>query len=153
MKKPDNSENSAEAFLTTGAAARHCQVSSAALKRWIRAGRLAGFKTVGGHARIPVDEFKRFLREHGMPPYPAAAPASIPVLDVLMPLLDGVEVCRRLKRNPATRELKILGISGFPDAVAALLAAGADACLTKPLSLQAIERELERLLAPVARRW
>ena len=201
MKKPDNSENSAEAFLTTGEAARHCQVSSAALKRWIRAGRLAGFKTVGGHARIPVDEFKRFLREHGMPPYPAAAPASIPVLvvddepdvvgfltallvehplgfkvetatdgyealikvgafkpallilDVLMPLLDGVEVCRRLKRNPATRELKILGISGFPDAVAALLAAGADACLTKPLSLQAIERELERLLAPVARRW
>ena len=200
MKKSDNSENQAGS-LTTGEAARHCQVSSAALKRWIRAGRLAGFKTVGGHARIPVDEFRRFLREHGMPPYPASTSAPIPVLvvddepdvvgfltallaehplgfkvetatdgyealikvgafkpallilDVLMPLLDGVEVCRRLKRNPATRELKILGISGFPDAVAALLAAGADACLTKPLSLQAIERELERLLAPVARRW
>jgi len=198
VKKSKHPDNSPGTFLTAGEAARHCQVCPAALKRWIRAGRLGGFKTLGGHARIAVDEFQRFLHEHGMPPYPLGAPASIPVLvvddepeivgflaalladhplgfkvetatdgyealikvgafkpallilDVLMPLLDGVEVCRRLKSNPATRGLKILGISGYPDAVAALLAAGADACLTKPLSLHAIERELERLLAPAA---
>jgi len=192
MKKRTNTKN--RMFLTTGAAARHCQVSPAALKRWIRAGRLSGFQTVGGHARIPLEEFQRFLHEHRMPPYsePAREPIAVLVvddepevvdflaallaehprgfkvetatdgyealikvgafkpalliLDVRMPRLDGVEVCRRLKDNPATRDLKILGITGYPDAAETLLASGADACLAKPLTLAGVERELARLL-------
>ena len=81
MKKRTNTKN--RMFLTTGAAARHCQVSPAALKRWIRAGRLSGFQTVGGHARIPLEEFQRFLHEHRMPPYsePALEPIAVLVVD------------------------------------------------------------------------
>jgi excisionase family DNA binding protein len=179
--------------LTTGEAAAHCQVSPPALKRWIREGRLRAFKTAGGHARIALDDFGRFLRAHGMPPYPAAEGAGVLIaddepalvgvlvnllldhrpdvkletasdgyealikvgsfkpalliLDVTMPGLDGIEVCRHLKTNPDTRGVKILGITGYRDRIPALLAAGADACLAKPFTSDQIQRELERLLA------
>ncbi len=189
LKKP-----SSPAYLTTGQAARHCQVSIPALKGWIRSGRLTAFKTPGGHSRIELAEFQRFLQKHGMPAYPIASPTSrilivddeplivdlfvelltrdprgfdletatngydalikvgsfkpsVLILDVVMPELDGIEVCRRLKEDPETRRIKILGVTGYPDSVPDLIAAGADACLTKPLNLRKMEPELERLLA------
>lgn len=70
----------------------------------------------------------------------------IVILDVVMPRLDGVEVCRRLKANPETRDIKILGVTGYPDRIPALLEAGADACITKPMDLAHVRQELERLL-------
>ncbi len=181
-------------FVTTGQAARHCQVSVPALRRWIQHGQLKAFKTPGGHLRIVGEEFQRFLREHGMPAYPTlpsearilvvddepdvvglfmeflagdprgfkletatdgyealikvgAFRPSLLLLDILMPRVDGVEVCRRLKADPETRAIKILGITGHPDSIPALLEAGADACLTKPVDLGRLRQEAERLLA------
>jgi excisionase family DNA binding protein len=75
---------------------------------------------------------------------------SLLILDVLMPRLDGIEVCRHLKRNPDTQDIKILGITGHPHLIPALLEVGADACLTKPLQIQHIRHELENLLSAVA---
>ena len=60
--------------LTTGQAARHCQVSIPALQRWIRDGRLTASKTPGGHCRIELEEVQRFLRQYGMPPYATSMP-------------------------------------------------------------------------------
>jgi CheY-like chemotaxis protein len=68
------------------------------------------------------------------------------ILDALMPRLDGVEVCRRLKAAPETRAIQILGITGYPDMVPALIEAGADVCLTKPLDLRLVQEALQRLL-------
>src|SRR5713101_5400355 len=68
--------------LTTGQAARHCQVSIPALKRWIRDGRLAAFKTPRGHCRIELEELQRFLRQYGMPLYPTS------VLDIRILIVD-----------------------------------------------------------------
>ena len=181
-------------FVTTGQAARHCQVSVPALRRWIQRGQLNAFKTPGGHFRIVREELQRFLREHGMPPYPVppsearilivddepevvellreflagdprgfkletatdgyealikvgAFRPSLLLLDNLMPRVDGIEVCRRLKADPEIRAIKILGITGHPETIPALLEAGADACLTKPMDLVQVRREVERLLA------
>ncbi len=72
---------------------------------------------------------------------------SVLILDVVMPRLDGVEVCRRLKASPETRTIKILGMTGYPGMIPALLEAGADAGLTKPLDLRNVQQTLERLLA------
>ncbi len=72
---------------------------------------------------------------------------SVLILDVVMPRLDGMEVCRRVKAEPETRATKILGITGYPDMIPALLEAGADACLTKPADLPQVPHALERLLA------
>jgi excisionase family DNA binding protein len=41
------------------------EVSPAALKKWIQQGKLAAFRTPGGHFRILADEFERFQKTHG----------------------------------------------------------------------------------------
>lgn len=94
---------------------------------------------------------RRFKLETAMDGYEAlikigSFKPSIVILDVVMPRLDGVEVCRRLKANPETRNIKILGVTGYPDRIPALLEAGADACVTKPMDLAHVRQELERLL-------
>src|SRR5215831_20764345 len=83
VKKPKNPEKaSPRASLTTGQAASHCQVSTPTVKTWIREGRLRAFKTPGGHARIAVDEFQRFLKRHRMPIYPTPPPpAGVLIVD------------------------------------------------------------------------
>ena len=58
--------------LTTRQAAAHCRVSIPTLRRWIRAGELGAHLTPGGHRRIDLHEFQRFLRAHGRPAYPVA---------------------------------------------------------------------------------
>lgn len=70
------------------------------------------------------------------------------VLDLRMPGLDGLEVCRRIKSNPATRTTKILAVTAFPQdfAKAAALEAGADAFLTKPFTLRALKAHVRRLV-------
>ena len=70
------------------------------------------------------------------------------VLDVRMPGLDGFQVCRKVKGDPATSRTRILAITGFVAANARerLLAAGADGFLQKPLQLDALYAEVTRLL-------
>lgn len=184
-------------FITTGEVARHCQASVPAVRQWIRDGRLQAFQTPGGHARIEVAEFKRFLERYGMPSYRATeasddeAPRVLVVeddpevvqliqdflevhprpleveaasdgydalikvgsfrpdlliLDVVMPRLDGIEVCRRLRAVPETRDVKIIAITGHPEMVQPILTAGADACVPKPFDFRTLSKEVGRLL-------
>jgi excisionase family DNA binding protein len=57
------------------------------------------------------------------------------VLDLMMPGMDGFEVCRRLRARPTLTHIRIVAVTGFssPENVDRILAAGADACLAKPL--------------------
>jgi len=52
-------------YLTTGRVGQMLEVSPAAIKKWIRQGKLAAFRTPGGHFRILAGEFERFRRNHG----------------------------------------------------------------------------------------
>jgi CheY-like chemotaxis protein len=56
------------------------------------------------------------------------------LLDVNMPDLDGLEVCRRIKSDPDLEDVKIIMLTGAsnPADQEAGLAAGADTYLTKP---------------------
>ncbi len=56
------------------------------------------------------------------------------LLDLVMPEMDGFEVCQRLKGNEATRHIPVVVITGRKDREANLLAieAGADDFLVKP---------------------
>lgn len=69
------------------------------------------------------------------------------ILDVVMPGLDGIQVCRRLKEVPESSAVTILGITAHEDAVPELLRAGAEACLVKPFDLVDFRRVVQRLLA------
>jgi CheY-like chemotaxis protein len=73
---------------------------------------------------------------------------TILILDVLMPGLDGIEVCRRLKADNRGQAIKILGITAHPAAIPALIEAGADLCLAKPIDLVSLEQAIDRLLDP-----
>ena len=68
------------------------------------------------------------------------------ILDAMMPKLNGIEVCRHLKSNPETQAIRILGVIGYPEMAPDLLAAGAEAVLTKPLALDEVESHLDRLV-------
>lgn len=70
------------------------------------------------------------------------------LLDRRMPGLDGADLCRMVKADPATRETRILAMSALPDPEARepMLAAGADAFLAKPFTLPQLEAEVARLL-------
>src|SRR3989449_7212394 len=75
---------------------------------------------------------------------------DIILLDVMMPDIDGFEVCRRLKSNPATHFIPVVIVTALdsPSDRVRGLEAGADDFLTKPVSdiaLIARVRSLSRL--------
>jgi len=72
---------------------------------------------------------------------------TVIVLDVMMPGLDGVEVCRRI--NHANAKVVMLTARDDPELERAATEAGADAFLTKPFSSIELLDVIERLLEPV----
>ena len=80
----------------------------------------------------------------------AAEKPDIILLDVMMPGMDGFQVCRRLKEDQATRHIPVVlvtALDGRSDRIAGL-EAGADEFLTKPIDdviLFARVRSLTRL--------
>ena len=66
------------------------------------------------------------------------------VLDLMMPGMDGFEVCRRLRARPTLNHIRIVAVTGFasPENVDRILAAGADACLEKPIDSERLLAEL-----------
>ena len=69
------------------------------------------------------------------------------VLDLQMPDLDGAEICRRLKTNEATREIKILIVSAnLPRESELLNEIMADEYLAKPIGVNELLCSVEDLL-------
>lgn len=66
------------------------------------------------------------------------------VLDLMMPGIDGFEVCRRLRARPTLNHVRIVAITGLhsPENVERIMTAGADACLPKPLDPERLLAEL-----------
>ena len=84
------------------------------------------------------------------------------LLDVMMPRISGFEVCKRLRSDPATRDIAILMITALdqPSDIDRAVEAGTDDFLSKPinktelllhvrslLSSRTNQRELDRTLA------
>ena len=64
------------------------------------------------------------------------------LLDLMLPALDGFQVARQLKGDPATRAIPIVAVSAMarPDDREAALAAGCDEFVRKPFDLDELER-------------
>jgi adenylate cyclase len=65
-------------------------------------------------------------------------PPDVILLDVMMPQLDGFEVCRRLKKDARTAHIPILMVTALSERMERLMgiAAGASDFLSKPVDLQ-----------------
>ena len=71
------------------------------------------------------------------------------LLDVMLPLRDGFEVCQRVRDDPALAAVKIVMLTarGREVEVAKGLALGADLYITKPFATRELLASVERLLA------
>ena len=65
-----------------------------------------------------------------------ASPPDLVLLDLMMPAMDGLEVCRRLRQDPATARLPIVMLTAKGDEVDRVigLEIGADDYVVKPFS-------------------
>ena len=71
------------------------------------------------------------------------------VLDVMLPVIDGFEVCRQLRADPAQAQLKILLLTarGRAAEVERGVAVGADTYMTKPFATRDLVTKVHQLLA------
>jgi CheY-like chemotaxis protein len=58
------------------------------------------------------------------------------LLDIMMPKLSGFEVCKTLKKNPATKRIMVLMVTalGEPGDIERAVSAGCDDFLSKPIN-------------------
>lgn len=179
----------ADRLLTSHEVGELLQVNPSSVKNWVDEGRIAAFRTPGGHRRIRVADLVEFLDRHAMPiprklasvgrrrmlivdddavhlralerrikAYKSRVQVELTdngidalvlvgsfkphliVLDVYMPELDGLEVCRRLKMRADTRSIDVVITSAhLTKAVEEnAMAAGALVCIPKPIDLRII---------------
>ena len=79
----------------------------------------------------------------------AAEQPDLILMDLEMPVIDGWEAARRLKSNPQTRAIPIVGLSAHALAGARekAIAAGCDEFDTKPVEFERLVATLRRILA------
>ena len=70
---------------------------------------LSGILKIAGHAPRPVSSGEMALSAIG------AKPPELVLLDIMMPEMDGFEVCRRLKSAEDTRNIPVIFISALDD--------------------------------------
>ncbi len=184
----------ADRLLTSHEVGALLQVNPSSINKWVNEGRLAAFRTPGGHRRIRAGDLVVFLDTHKMPVPRSLSSAAkrrmlvvdddlpqlqaiqrllkphmdrvqvalvgngidalvqvgafkphLIVLDVFMPELDGLEVCRRLKANPDTREIDVIVTSGSftPALEENAVSAGALRCLPKPIDIKLVLEDLK----------
>lgn len=76
-------------------------------------------------------------------------PPDLILLDIMLPIIDGFEVCQRIRENPRWDKIKIILLTamGSDANVAKGLALGADAYIIKPFSNVDIVKKVKELLS------
>ena len=91
-----------------------------------------------------------YTGEGGMALINAERPDAV-LLDLMLPDIEGFEVCQRLRAADETAELPVLSISARTDSASRVRAqnAGANAYFTKPVAMPLLINKLEEVLAAV----
>ena len=77
------------------------------------------------------------------------APPDLVILDIMLPGMDGFEVCRWIREHEAWKDVKIIMLTakGRDSEISKGFALGANAYITKPFSTRHFMDEVRRLLA------
>ncbi len=72
---------------------------------------------------------------------------DVVVLDLMLPVIDGLDVCRRLRSDPATRTTRIVMLTAKAEQSDQLVgfSLGADDYVTKPLSVEVLMQRIKIL--------
>jgi CheY-like chemotaxis protein len=86
---------------------------------------------------------------HGLPEQVEGLDPDLLLLDLHMPEIDGVEVCRRVRADPRFADLPVVFLTGSKadEDFVATLQAGAWAFLAKPIGAQALRRRIAEALS------
>jgi len=78
----------------------------------------------------------------------AESAPDIVLLDWMLPVMSGIEVCRQIRRRPATRDLPVIMVTARTEDQDAVrgLNTGADDYITKPFSMDALLARMRALL-------
>jgi CheY-like chemotaxis protein len=91
------------------------------------------------HTAGDAEEATRVLREQ--------RPQMI-LMDIQLPGIDGLELTRRLKSDPATRDITILGLTAYAmkGDEEKILAAGCDGYIAKPIDTRTLPAVIQHYL-------
>jgi DNA-binding response OmpR family regulator len=78
----------------------------------------------------------------------AASHPNLVLLDIMLPIIDGFEVCQRVRENPEWNDIRIILLTamGSEANIAKGLALGADAYITKPFSNSEVIAKVKELI-------
>ena len=84
---------------------------------------------------LAMDGFEAGHKIHAFRP-------DVVLLDIMMPGMDGFDVCRLIKSHDSTRQIRVIAMTGYftEEKHRAMLAAGAEACLAKPMDIEKLLR-------------
>jgi DNA-binding response OmpR family regulator len=71
---------------------------------------------------------------------------QIILLDIKMPGIDGIEVCRRLRADRKTQSIPIIMISGLGDHKLEAIEAGADDFINKPIDMLELSTRIKSII-------
>lgn len=71
------------------------------------------------------------------------------LIDKLLSGYDGLDICRHLKKNPATSHIPVIMVSASPDIGITAIKAGADDFVEKPFDLKYLLKVIERNISRV----
>jgi excisionase family DNA binding protein len=73
---------------------------------------------------------------------------DIILLDIEIPEIDGIEICRRLKEDPESKHIKIIGISAYHDKQhrEKIAKAGADDFIEKPFRAEQLISAIKKMI-------
>ena len=96
------------------------------------------------------DEFE-YLHAYDGAAALATAVAEMPeliILDLMMPLLDGRSICKKLKGYPKTKDIKIIMVTAKSSQSDRIVGfeVGADDYIEKPCSMELLARSVRHLL-------
>ncbi|GMT42309.1 MAG: two-component system response regulator [bacterium] len=72
--------------------------------------------------------------------------------DIVMPEMDGYELCEEIRKTPAMREMPIVVTSTHADSnyVIKALRMGADDYIAKPVDVDVLEKVITRVMTPIS---
>jgi two-component system phosphate regulon response regulator PhoB len=78
----------------------------------------------------------------------AESPPDLVLLDWMLPVMSGIEVCRQIRRRPTTRDLPVIMVTARTEDQDAVrgLNTGADDYITKPFNMDALLARMRALL-------